>query len=195
MNMLKNFFISEVRVKILKLLLLNPDENYHVRAVVRAVDAEINAVRRELENLISIGFLTRRQSSNRLYYAVNTEHPLYPEMLSLVAKEEGIGKAIIENADSIGHVEFAMVSKGFVKGREATLLDVDLFVVGNISLDALTRIVKEQELKYGTEINFSTMTFDEFQYRKRTLDSFIMKILAQSRIMLVGDEERFCSLS
>jgi hypothetical protein len=195
MDMLKNFFISEVRVKILKLLLLNPEENYHVRAIVRAVDAEINAVRRELENLISINFLTRRQSSNRLYYAVNTEHPLYPEMLSLVAKEEGLGAAIIDNVDAIGHVEYAMLAKGFVKGREATMLDVDLFVVGNISLDALTKIVKEQELKYGTEINFSTMTADEFQYRKRTFDNFVMKILAQSRIMLAGNEERFCALS
>ena len=49
--MLKDLFISEVRINILKLLLLNPEESLHVRAIVRAVKAEINAVRRELENL------------------------------------------------------------------------------------------------------------------------------------------------
>lgn len=193
--MLKNFFISEVRVKILKLLLLNPDDQYHVRGIVRAVDAEINAVRRELDNLISIEFLHKRQSSNRLYYSVNKDHPFYPEMLGLVSKEEGIGAAIIDNADSIGTIEYAMLAKGFVKGRAATVLDVDLFVVGNVSVDGLSKLVKDQELKYGVEINFSTMTHEEFQYRKRTFDNFIMKILAQSRIMLIGDEEKFCSLS
>ena len=65
--MLKNIFVSEVRVKILKLLLLNPTKQFHVRAIVRAVNAEINAVRRELDNLISVGLLKRRQSSNKIF--------------------------------------------------------------------------------------------------------------------------------
>ena len=64
--MLKNLFVSEVRLKILELLLLNPsEENLHVRAIVRKVDAEINAVRRELNNLTKIGLLDKRQSSNK----------------------------------------------------------------------------------------------------------------------------------
>jgi DNA-binding transcriptional ArsR family regulator len=193
--MLRNFFISEVRVKTLKLLLLNPKETYHVRAIVRAINAEINAVRRELDNLLNAGFVSKRKSSNKLFYTVNTEHVFYPELLGLVAKEEGLGAAVIKGADSLGRIEFAILSKEFVKGRDPSVLAVDLFVVGEVFVDALSKIVKEYELKKGVEINFSTMASAEFQHRKRTLDQFVMRILSQSRIMLLGDEEKFCALS
>ena len=193
--MLKNFFISEVRVNILKMLLLNPEANYHVRAIVRGVHAEINAVRRELDNLTSINFLFKRQSSNKLFYRVNTLHPFYPEILALVAKEDGHGYEILKNANEIGGIDYAVVSSGFLRGRTSTVLDVDLFIVGNANLEVLGKLVKSQELKYGREINFSTMTMDEFMYRKRTSDSFVMRVLSQGRAMLIGDEDKFCSLT
>ena len=85
--MLNKIFVSEVRVKILRIMLLNPGKDLHVRAIVRAVGSEINAVRRELENLVSIELLRRRQSSNRIYYSVNTSHPFFSDLISLVAKE------------------------------------------------------------------------------------------------------------
>ena len=36
---------------------------------------------------------------------------------------------------------------------------------------------------------------DEFNYAKRKNDQFVIRILVQSRIMLIGDEEEFCSLT
>jgi DNA-binding transcriptional ArsR family regulator len=192
--MLQELFISEVRIKVLKLLLLRPDKSYHVRAIVRAVDAEINAVRRELEKLYKINLLRRRQSSNRLYYSVNTSHMFYPELISLLAKEHGLGAEIIKHAKDLGDVKFAMLSRAFLRGRESTALDVDLFLVGNINLDMLERIVKEYQRKKRREINYSTMTEEEFMFRKRKHDHFIVNVLTQSRTMLIGDEEKFYSV-
>lgn len=192
--MLNKLFVSEVRVNILKLLLLNPKRGFHIRAVVRQVNAEINAVRRELDNLFEIGLVTRRQSSNKIFYQVNTQHPFYQDLLSLVAKEEGIGAAIIKNEKKLGDVEYAVLSLSFLRGRKSTALDVDLFMVGDINVDLLKNIVKEEESKINREINYSIMSSEEFFNRKRTNDPFIYKILTQSRTMLIGDEEKFCSL-
>jgi hypothetical protein len=192
--MLKSLFVSEVRLRILDLLLVNPKESLHVRAIVRKVEAEINAVRRELNNLTSIGLLDRRQSSNKIFYTVNTSHPLYSELLSMLAKEHGLGADIIKNKDNLGKLEFAMISLAFLKGRESTALDVDLFLVGDINFENASKIVKSYEKKVGKEINYSVMTSDEFLFRKRKNDSFIFKVLSQSRSMLVGDEEKFYSI-
>jgi len=192
--MLNKLFVSEVRVNILKLLLLNPKRGFHIRAVVRQVNAEINAVRRELDNLFEIGLVTRRQSSNKIFYQVDTQHPFYQDLLSLVAKEEGIGAAIIKNEKKLGDVEYAVLSLSFLRGRKSTALDVDLFMVGDINVDLLKNIVKEEESKINREINYSIMSSEEFFNRKRTNDPFIYKILTQSRTMLIGDEEKFCSL-
>lgn len=192
--MLKELFISEVRIKILKLLVLNPKESFHVRAIVRAVGAEINAVRRELANLSNIGLLKFRQSSNRIYYTVDPSHIYYSELLSLISKDEGLGKQILENSKKLGEIDFAVLSKAFLLGRVSTPLDVDLFIVGSPDTVALSNIIKEQEQKIGKEINYTVMTAEEFKHRKRKNDNFIIKVLSQSRTMIIGDEEKFYAI-
>jgi len=192
--MLNKILVSEVRVNILKLLLLNPRRSFHIRAIVRQVDAEINAVRRELDNLFEINLVTRRQSSNKIFYQINTEHPFYSDLLSLVCKEEGIGSAIVKREKQIGKVEYAVLSLAFLRGRKSTALDVDLFIVGDVDSSVVQNIVREEEEKLGREINFSIMSMEEFVNRKRTNDPFIYRVMTQSRTMLIGDDEKFCAV-
>lgn len=192
--MLKDLFVSDVRLKVLKLTLTRPENQFHVRAIVRAVGAEINAVRRELLKLNSMGLLRKRQSGNRLYYKADTSNIYFPELLSLVAKEEGIGGQILKNIKELGAVKFIVLSKSFLRGRKPTVLDVDLFIVGEANLELLKRIVTNTERELNREINYSVMSEEDFTFRKRKNDHFVSKILTQSRTMLVGDEEEFCAV-
>jgi DNA-binding transcriptional ArsR family regulator len=193
--MLNEIFVSEVRVKILKLMLPAPEKPFHVRALVRAVGTEINAIRRELNRLTKLGLLKRRPSGNRVYFTVNTSSVYYPELLSLISKESGLGQKIIQQAKALGDVRFAMLSRAFSRGRNSTILDIDLFIVGSLNLEVLEKIISEEEKSTGKEVHYSVMGEDEFLFRKRKNDQFVMRILTQSRTMLLGDEEEFCSLS
>lgn len=192
--MLKDLLISEVRVNILKQMLPAPEKSYHVRALVRAVDTEINAVRRELSRLHGIGLLRKRPSGNRIYYSVDTASSFYPELLALIAKDGGIGAAIIGSQKKLGSLRFAVLSKAFVRGRQASVLDVDLFIVGDVDLDILKEIVEREQVKLGKEMNYSVMSIEDFEFRKRKGDTFVTKILSQSRTMLIGDEEEFSNI-
>ena len=193
--MLKDLFVSAVRVKILRIFLFDKDKSYHVRSLVRAVGSEINAVRRELQKLTAIGFLRRRPSGNRVYYSLNSSSIYYPELLSLFVKEGGIGADIIKAEKELGNVKYAALARSFIRGRVSTILDVDLFVVGSVNIEVLKNIVSNEEKRYGKELNYTVMGEDEFNFRKRRNDSFIVKILSQSRVMLIGDEEEFSSIS
>jgi len=192
--MLKELFISAVRIKILKTMLPIPTQQFHVRALVRAVDAEINAVRRELARLTALGLLRRRRSSNRIYYTVNTACIYYPELLSLIGKEIGLGAMFLEYLKELGTVRFAVLSKAFLRGRPSTVLDVDLFVVGAVNVDVLKDLIIRAERQLGREINYTVMEEADFIHRKRRNDQFVMRFLSQSRTMLVGDEEEFCAI-
>uniref|UniRef100_A0A7C4TRG0 ArsR family transcriptional regulator n=1 Tax=candidate division WWE3 bacterium TaxID=2053526 RepID=A0A7C4TRG0_UNCKA len=189
--MLKDLFISEVRVNILKTILPFPEKSFHVRAIVREVETEINAVRRELARLTNLGLLRKRPSGNRIYYSGDTRSPYYPELLSLLAKESGLGYEIIKSTKKLGDVKFAVLSRGFSRGRKFGVFDVDLFLVGSVELKTLDDIVKRYQDKLSREINYSVMSVEDFEFRKRKNDQFIMKILSQSRTMLIGDEEEF----
>jgi DNA-binding transcriptional ArsR family regulator len=175
-------------------MLTQPEEQYHVRAIVRAVDAEINAVRRELAKLESMGLLSNRQSGNRLYYKADTTHIYYRELLALVTKEDGVGGLIMKNIKDLGTIKFAVLSTAFLRGRKSTVLDVDLFIVGDVNLEVLKRVVSMGEREMNREINYSVMSEEDFMFRKRKNDHFVSKILSQSRTMLIGDEEEFCAV-
>ena len=192
--MLKDLFVSEVRVNILKTLLPYPERSLHVRAIVREVGTEINAVRRELERLENLGLLKKRQSSNRLYYTVDTSNLYYTDLLSLISKESGLGADVYNSRKELGDIKFAILSRKYSRNIPSSTLDVDLFVIGAVNFEVLESIIRENEQKVGREIHYSVMGEDEFMFRKRKNDQFISRILSQGRTILVGDEVEFTSL-
>ena len=192
--MLIDILISKVRVKILELFLGNPDQVYHVRDIVRRVDEEINAVRRELARLEKTGLLASQWKANRRYYSAKKDHIFYFELLSIINKSVGLGGNIIKNKAKIGKVRYAMLSGSFVRGKPYSPNDVDLFIVGAIALPELGTIVREEETRRNREINFTPMTEEEFAFRKSRRDPFVMNILSKPRVMLIGDEEELVKL-
>jgi DNA-binding transcriptional ArsR family regulator len=186
---LRDFMISRVRVKILKIFYENPHELYYVRQLTRKTDEEINAVRRELNRLDRIGVLKKEKRGNRLYYYLDPSYDFYEDLMSLVAKTTGIGGDIRENRIKLGKIKFAMLSGKLVRKKDRGKNDVDLLVVGDVVLPELASIVRKEEERRSTEINYTVMKQEEFLFRKERRDPFLLGILSKSRVMVIGDEE------
>jgi len=160
-----------------------------VRQVTRMSGEEVNAVRRELERLKEIGLLTSEERANRLYYKVRKSFPFYYELLRMVGKITGLGKAVIDQADRLGNIKFAMLSTRFVQNVPADANQIDALFVGQIEIERLQSLVREHEEKLGREINYTVMTMDELEFRKNRGDAFVRSVLSQPQVVLVGDEE------
>lgn len=189
MAQLKDFIVSRVRVKVLKIFFDNPQEMFYVRQLTRLSDEEINAVRRELDRLDKAGMIKKEKRGNRLYYTLNYAYDFYEDMLSLVAKSTGIGLGLRQNRKKLGKVKFALLSGKFVRRKERTEEDVDLLLVGDIVMPELNLLVQKEQERLKTEINYTVMTEAEFMFRKARRDPFLLTILSKSRIMIIGDEE------
>lgn len=188
--LLEDLIISRVRVKMLALFLNNPAMIYHVREIVRQLDEEINAVRRELAHLEKAGMLSKEQRANRLFYRFRKEYPLYFELMELMGKTTGLGWDIVKNKTKLGKIKFAMLSGRFLRGLpHKGGNDVDLLIVGSVVLAELGSFVRAEEVKRERELNYTVMTDEEFAFRKRRRDPFVLEILSGSRVMLIGDEE------
>ncbi len=187
--MLNDLFISKVRVKMLQLFMLNPTQMFHVREIVRQVDEEINAVRRELQRMEKGGMVRSEWRANRRYYEFKKEYLFYPELLAMMNKISGLGGEIIQNRAKLGKVKFAFISGGFARGKNPGPKDVELLIVGTIVLPELSALVKTEEVKRGREINYTVMAEDEYKYRVTRRDPFILDVLERPRIMLIGEEE------
>jgi uncharacterized protein len=191
---LEDIIISRVRVKILVLLLSHPGVIFHVRDIVRKVDEEINAVRRELAHMEKAGMVSKEQRANRLFYVFRKDYPLYFELMELVAKTSGLGWDIIKQKAKLGKLKFVMVSGRYLRGlSKKSQTDVDLLIVGNVVLPELSQIIKAEEVRHEREINYTVMSEEEFAFRKSRRDPFVLSIVMGSRVMIVGDEEELVS--
>lgn len=193
MAKLSDLIISKVRVKLLKIFLSQTKEMFYVRQLTRITKEEINAIRRELDHLQKAGLLTSEKRGNRLYYAVKTSFALYPELTNLVIKSSGLGRLIIKNRSQLGFIKFAFVSQKLVRGLKREPEEVDLMIIGKVIMPQVSLLVKQIEKTLNTEINYSCMTEEEFNYRKSHKDPFIVKVLLQSRLTLIGDEVQLLS--
>lgn len=186
--MLSDLIVSRVRVKVLQLFFLSPGKIFHVRDIVRRTEEEINAVRRELAHLEKAGFMSKEHRANRLFYMLRKDHPLYFDLLELLEKTKGLGSEIIKNKLKLGKIKYAMISGRYARAIPRTGNDVDLLVVGKVVLPELSQIVRKEEVRRESEINYTVMSEEEFEFRKRRRDPFIIEILKGSRIMVIGDE-------
>ncbi|MFW6109847.1 MAG: winged helix-turn-helix domain-containing protein [Patescibacteria group bacterium] len=191
--MLEDLLTSKVRVDMLKLLLRDPEEEHYVREITRAVDTEINAVRRELANLEDLGLVKKWRRGNRLYYKTNSDHPLYIPLLDLVCHESGLGRLILKHKRKLGKLKYAYMARALPMGRIAEEDEIDLVLIGEVHIEILRQYVHKAEKKHGHEINYTVLTKDEFTALKDRDDYFVRKLLTMPRIMLLGDEEDLVS--
>src|SRR3989337_1444166 len=81
--MFEQLFGSKTRVKLLKLFFTNLNRSFYVREITRKIDEQINSVRRELSNLLSIGIISSDTNNNKLYYEVNQKYEFFTPLLSI----------------------------------------------------------------------------------------------------------------
>ena len=194
--MLEHLFGSRTRVKLLSLFLRNSDEPVFVRELTRRVDTQINAVRREIANLVNLGLLTeatvvepplpggRKQPGlKKKYYRLNKQFPLLEEISALILKAEVLldGK-LDQQILQLGEVKYLALLGKFVGDPQ---IPVDLFIVGQLPSDRLKEILSEVEKAHGIEINFSLLTLEEFRYRKEIGDRFVHGVLEGRRKVIV----------
>ncbi len=201
--MLAKLFGSMARVKILKLFLLNPDTSYYIRQVSRNLTLQLNAVRRELENLETIGLLTSQHGegeegeektgkTDRKYYQVNKDFVLYSEIKDLIIKAQILSeKDFTDRLRKYGSIKLLILSGLFINDKQAP---VDMFIVGNFNKDKVAKLVKELEDELVNEVNYALLTEEEFLYRRQVTDVFLYSVLEGKKIVVV-DEDGYLNIS
>jgi len=186
--MVEQLFGSKTRVKLLQLFYSNPNRAFYVREITRKIDEQINSVRRELANLLSIGIISSDTTNNRLYYEVNQQYEYYKPLGAIFgdskpATEEAPTVATeAHDIKSVGNVELAFYTGQFTRDESS---GVDLLVVGDVNQTKLGKYVSDLEAKEGKELRYVVMTPDEFKYRQQVKDRFLAMALASKKQLLI----------
>jgi len=187
--MLENIIPSKTRRKILALFFQNINQSFHLRKVAREVNEEINAVKRELDILDKEGLLKKEKRVNKLIYSLNPKYLFYEEFLRIFTKVNNLVQNILKNLPKIGKIKFIALSYKFSKREKLVEGEVYLLLVGVVVLPEVAKIIAAEEKEYGMEINYTAMTEEEFNFRKKNNDPFIWSFLKHPKIMILGGEE------
>ena len=148
--MIDSLFGSKTRVKLLHLFLNNPEKSFYVREITRMIDEQINSVRRELANMVSVGIVQQDAIDNKLYYSVNEDYPYIKPLAAIFSDkntEGGMSAASsVSWKDSLGRMRglrLAIISGKLVVGSSSA---VDLLLVGDdMSAVTIKNLVKKIE--------------------------------------------------
>lgn len=187
MDTLSEILSSRSRAAVFKLLFSGSERELHLREIQRRSGLNDSTLRQELKKLVRLDLVKRRKDSNRVYYRANRDHPLFTEIRNLVIKTTGMVQ-VLHEAIETQQVNVAFVFGSIATGEETAGSDVDLLVIGDIGLRALSELLSGCSEVIGREVNPYVMTRDEYRKRVASDEHFITHVLKSPKLFVVGTD-------
>jgi len=167
MSIFDGLITSKMRVRILMRLFLNPNQHAYIRELADEMSASPSQVREELNNLNATGLLQTEKQGRQINYSANQDHPLYPELHSMVKKALGMDRILDSILDRLGNVELVLLLDDYAQGKDTGL--IDLVLVGDIDRNNLDDLVRKTEKYIIRKIRTLVLSRDEFQQFRKTI--------------------------
>ena len=141
--MLNGIITSKTKVNLLVKLFLNPATRAYLRELATEFGVSTNSVRTELNNLTQHDILLSERDGRNVYYRANTQHPLFPELSSMVRKITGIDDLAKSIIDRLGNLETVYLTGDYAEGKDTGIIDIVL--VGDIDKMQLEDVIAKTE--------------------------------------------------
>ena len=191
MRAIEKIFGSRIRAKILSWLYMHHNESFFVRQLAVILKEDPTNISRELSNLEKTGILSSIRQGNLKYFQVNKNCSFNNELRGFILKTVGVIGELKSSLEKLLNIKYAFVYGSYARGEETADSDVDLIIVGDIDLDRLDLQISNLEKKFGRTINYVTYDYKEFLNKKKKRDGFIMDVLRDKKIMIIGSEHEF----
>jgi uncharacterized protein len=187
-SVLAEILSSRVKAEIFRLLFGLSAKELHLRELERQTGLAVGTVRQELQRLVRLELVVARRDSNRVYYRANQDHPLYPEIHSLVLKTAGLVDVLRQALGRDG-ILVAFVFGSVARAEERAQSDVDLMVIGSMGLRQVSQRVSAVSEQLGRVVNPHILTAEEFRRRKAKRDHFLTRVLESPHIFVIGGKD------
>jgi len=159
-NLFAGLIASKTRIKLLTRLFFNPETRSYLRELAKEFNVSTNSVREELNQLTKTNLLKSKRNGHQVIYAANQEHPLFPELKSMVSKAMGIDQVIDSIVTRLGDLERAYLIDDYAEGKDTGI--VDLLLVGNIDQYHLNDLSRKTERYIKRKIRSLVLSKEEF---------------------------------
>jgi predicted nucleotidyltransferase len=187
---LADFLFGGYRRDALALLLMHPDDSYHVREIARLTGRPANTLYRELGALAEAGLLRRRAQGNQVHYSANPACPIYEELRGIFRKTAGIADVLREALAPLrAKIELAFVYGSVATGTERALSDVDVMIVGRLKFADAVGALAAAEESLRREVNPHVYGVREIHAKLAAREPFLIRVVKGPKIFLMGNAD------
>ena len=187
--------LTKNRAELLKLFFTNPDRAFYMQEIGRILEKKPGIFQRTLNNLVSEGILESEYKANARYFKVNRSYPLFKELKNIVFKTVGIKGSIGDVLKEAGGIKMAFIYGSYAKAKENYLSDIDIIIIGTPNEDELVKKLDKLEEKLQRDINYKLYALNEFKKDARESEPFVLEVLKDKKIMIIGDEDELRKIS
>jgi predicted nucleotidyltransferase len=186
---LGTLFFGTYRRQVLGLLLLHPDESFHLREIARVTNTQPGTLRRELSQLAEAGVLSRERVGNLVRYKADSTCPVFDELRGIIKKTSGVADVIRSAMAPLGSkVALAFVYGSVASGAERRASDIDVMVVGSASFEEVVKALHSSQEELRREINPTVVGPAEFRSKAAEKGSFVARVLKEPKLFIQGTE-------
>jgi len=184
---LSSALFGKTRKAVLGLLYAHPDRSFYLRQIARATGAGQGAVQRELGRLAEAGIITRSGTGREVHFQANRQCPIFAELQGLMVKTAGLADVLRSVLSPLaGQLDLAFVHGSHATGSATGSSDIDLLVVGNVDEIELHRAVSQAERQLQRSVNYTLLSQDEFNRRRKATSGFLARVLAGAKVPIAG---------
>jgi DNA-binding transcriptional ArsR family regulator len=188
-SMLTPFVRSDAVGAILAEVFLHSEE-FTLAELARRAGVLPAVVHKEVSRLVDAGVLTdRREGRNRLV-TVSESHPLFASMREIIAASYGPVPVLRDLLSGVQGVREAFIYGSWAARRSGVSggfpRDVDVMVVGELSVDDLIRVQDQAREELGMEVNVHRATADAWRHRQG--NPFLAEVASRPVVGLLRKE-------
>jgi predicted nucleotidyltransferase len=179
-------FRSETQVRLLALLLLQPERSWTLQALADTLAAPQSSVHRELGRAEAAGIISRDATARPHRFSAASDAPLYEPLATMLRRSVGVEEELRVALERPG-VLAASIYGSWAAGSPRPDSDIDVLVVGDADLRELRRVVRPIGKTAGRTIDLTVLTPEEFGSLLADRSSFARAVLEAPTTTLVGD--------
>jgi predicted nucleotidyltransferase len=175
-----------MQVRLLGLLLLQPEREWTIDEVARTLRAPSSSVVRELSRAEGAGIVLRDASRRPHRLIAARTSPLFEPLHELLQRTIGV-EDDLRAALTVAGVDAAAIHGSWARPPRRPDSDIDVIVVGDADLRELRRRVRDVGARAGRSVDLTLFSHDELREGHARGNGFIRRLLDQPLIPLVGD--------
>jgi predicted nucleotidyltransferase len=191
-----DYMFSNYRRQLLAVLLLRPDEQFHVRELARLTGVSPGSLHRELKGMAEAGLLIRSRQGNQVLYQADQSCAIFEELAAIFRKTVGLAAILAEALKPIqAKIDVAFVFGSMASGKQHARSDLDICVLSDVEYIDVVKALGEVQEQLNRELNPVVMSATAYFDKLAHHDRFIERMHNEAKIFVTGDENELGKLA